>query len=65
MPKEALGKEAEVAEHLGVQPATLRQWRWRGWGPRYVKVGGGTRGFVRYRWSDVDAYVNAQTREAA
>lgn len=64
-PRQNLATDAEVAEYFGVQPRTLRQWRWEGKGPRYVKVGGDTRGNVRYRWSDVEAYVSKQIKGAA
>lgn len=47
-----------VAEHLGTTEAALAQMRYRGVGPRFVKVGGRQ---VRYRWSDVEAYVDKQT----
>jgi hypothetical protein len=36
---------------------TMRQWRWLGRGPRYVHVGRA----VRYRKSDLDAWVEART----
>jgi len=36
---------------------TLRQWRYRGCGPVYIKVNGK----VRYRRSDVEAWLDANT----
>ena len=53
-----LGTNAEVAEVLGIPEKTLREWRSRGIGPEYLKVGR----YVRYRWSAVNAWL--ATREA-
>lgn len=48
----------QAAELLQVRPATLEQWRWRGvCGPRYVAVGRS----IRYRRSDIDAYLESRT----
>ena len=44
--------ETEVAERLGVSPFTVRAWRHRGHGPRFLKMGRA----VRYRPEDIDAY---------
>lgn len=59
--RQKLATTAEVAEYLDRPVATLRQWRWLNRGPRWVKIGKS----VRYRWSDIDAYVDEQTRGAA
>ena len=45
----------DVADHLDVSAATLERWRVAGDGPPWV-----TSGAVRYRWADVDAWVDAQ-----
>ena len=42
----------ELAERWSFSPRTLEQWRWRGIGPRYLKLGGR----VIYRLSDVEAF---------
>ena len=42
----------ELAERWSLSPRTLEQWRWRGIGPRYLKLGGR----VIYRLSDVEAF---------
>lgn len=48
----------EVAELLRVKPDTLRVWRYyRDRGPSFVKVGSA----VRYRESDVERWLAAQT----
>jgi hypothetical protein len=46
--------ERAAALHLGgVAPATLRNWRSRGVGPAYVRIGG----VIRYQRADLDAFV--------
>lgn len=40
---------AQAAAFLGVKAATLSDWRYRGRGPRYVKMGRR----VHYRYSDI------------
>ena len=47
--------EREVAERLGLSVATLRAWRHRGKGPRFLRLGRS----VRYLPSDVDEFVRA------
>ncbi len=42
----------ELAERWSLSPRTLEQWRWRGVGPRYLKLGGR----VIYRLSDVEVF---------
>lgn len=51
----------DAARYLGLSAATLRNWRWRGRGPRFVKIGG-PRGRVAYRPEDLDAYVQSRLR---
>lgn len=48
----------QVAEILGVARVTLQQWRARGEGPSYYKLG---RRAVRYRLADVLAFRAART----
>lgn len=45
-----------VAEHLRIKAETLYQWRYRGIGPRGIKVGGR----LRYRPSDVAEWLDQQ-----
>ncbi len=54
---QALASSAEVAEVLGIPEKTLAEWRCRGIGPGYLKVGR----YVRYRWPVVNAWI--ATRE--
>jgi excisionase family DNA binding protein len=49
----------EVAGYLGKPKQTLRAWRHRGIGPKSFKVGT----TVRYRWSDVDAWLELQAEQ--
>lgn len=60
-PKRPLATLNEVAEHLQVPPATLYQWRHRGIGPRGSKVGR----HIRYRWEDVEKWLDQQASTAA
>ena len=46
-----------AANYLNLKPATLEAWRTRGGGPRYVRLGTA----IRYRLSDIEAYVEART----
>ena len=50
----------EAAERLGVERSTLDNWRWKGGGPRYLKVGGR----VRYRLADLADWLDAQSRSS-
>jgi predicted DNA-binding transcriptional regulator AlpA len=47
--------EIEAAESLALSVATLRAWRHRGTGPRFVKFGRA----VRYLPADIDAFIAA------
>lgn len=51
-----LATRKELAEYLGKSVQTLAIWAMQGKGPKYFKVNG----TCRYRWSDVDAWINAQ-----
>ena len=59
--REPLATTAQVAEYLGRSPQTLRWWRSTGQGPTYS----GRYAGVRYRWADVDAWLEAQTSKTA
>jgi excisionase family DNA binding protein len=47
--------EHEVAQQLGLSVATLRAWRLKGKGPRFVRFGRA----VRYLADDVERFVEA------
>lgn len=49
---------AELAAKLHKTTASLAQWRYKGVGPKFIKIGGG----VRYRVADVEAWLEDQTR---
>jgi hypothetical protein len=51
--------EAAAAAFLAVSPKTLRKWRIYGCGPAYCKIG---RRVVRYRRSDLEAFVHTRMR---
>lgn len=42
----------DLAERWNLSPRTLEQWRWRGVGPRYLKLGGR----VIYRLNDIEGF---------
>lgn len=53
---EGLATPKELAEYLKVKEQTLRMWASKGRGPAWVMV----EGVRRYRWSDVQAYLDAR-----
>ncbi|MGH8946589.1 MAG: helix-turn-helix transcriptional regulator [Acidimicrobiia bacterium] len=50
----------ELAGYLGVPVTTLYQWRYRREGPPGFRVGR----HVRYRWRDVETWIERQMAEA-
>ena len=55
-----LGLE-EAAQFLDVQPATLYAWKYRQFGPPFVKVGR----LLKYKLADLERWVDEQTRTPA
>lgn len=51
-----LASTEQLAEHLGVPVKTLELWRYKGTGPKYLRVGK----YVRYRWADVETWLAGQ-----
>ena len=49
-----------VARRWRISPRSLERWRWLKQGPSYLKVGGK----VLYRITDIEAYEQAQLRQA-
>ncbi len=49
--------EREAAEHLRCGKSTLRQWRYRNTGPKFVKING----LIRYRIEDLEAFIVSNT----
>lgn len=54
------GTPAEVSAVTTLSQHTLAGYRSKGTGPRFIKAGGR----VLYRWSDVDAWLDANTRQS-
>jgi excisionase family DNA binding protein len=54
MPSDLMSVQ-DLAEYLGVARQTIYQWRYQGFGPDSVRVGGA----VRYRRAEVDAWLEA------
>ncbi len=50
---------AQLAERLNLSVGQLAQLRYQGIGPRFIKTGR----LVRYRATDVDVWLDAQTRQ--
>jgi hypothetical protein len=48
--------EAQAAEKLGVTKATLANWRWRKYGPPYLKIGRR----IEYVDGDITAWEESQ-----
>lgn len=59
--RRALATPDELSSYLGVPLGTLYSWNHRGIGPRATKVGR----HLRYRWTEVDAWLDAQTTDRA
>lgn len=57
--QESLLKESELASLFQLKPGTLRNWRYRGEGPAFIKCGS----HVRYDRASVEAFV--RSREVA
>jgi excisionase family DNA binding protein len=50
----------EVAAYLNLPPQTLKLWRHKGKGPKFIKAGK----HVRYRWPDVERWEADELRQA-
>lgn len=53
----------EVAAILRVHYVTLSEWRGKGTGPAFIKLGDGIRAPVRYRSSDLYNYLNRKNHD--
>ena len=59
LPEPPLLTAEQLAPFLGTTIAQLAQQRFRGDGPPFVRTGARS---VRYRWSDVEAWLDANRR---
>ena len=57
---EPLLRQSEAAQILNVSPRTLEAWRWRGGGPRYLRL---TSRCIRYRRSDLETWERDRERQ--
>lgn len=48
---------AETAALLGIKRGTLELWRQKGQGPKFAKLGTASQAHIRYRRSDVAAFI--------
>lgn len=55
-----LDTPAEVALYIKVDEQTLANWRWLKSGPRFIRLNGGR---IRYRHSDVEAWLEQHTSD--
>jgi predicted DNA-binding transcriptional regulator AlpA len=51
----------EAAKHLGVKPQTIRTWRLKGIGPRYIRTGMAFNARVLYRREDIEAWLEKRS----
>jgi excisionase family DNA binding protein len=50
----------DISEFCSVPVSTVYRWSSRGGGPKLIKIGR----HIRARWSDIDAWLDAQTKAA-
>ena len=50
----------EAARYTGLKKSTLDQWRSRGEGPKFVKLGRA----VRYRRADLDEWIDSRVQQS-
>lgn len=58
-----LATPAEVGAYLRRPVTTLKQWRWLGIGPAYIRQG--EKGDILYDWEDVYTWVKSNKHETA
>jgi hypothetical protein len=56
MKKSQLITPKELAKRWKVHEGTIRNWRWQGRGPDYIRVGEGKRGKIVYKLSVVKSF---------
>jgi hypothetical protein len=50
----------QLGERWSLSPRTLERWRWEGFGPPHLKIGGR----ILYRQADVQKYENEHLRDS-
>ncbi|MGP5598979.1 helix-turn-helix transcriptional regulator [Glutamicibacter arilaitensis] len=60
LPTEILSTPAQLSERFGMTTGALAQMRYKGSGPKFIKLGGRQ---IRYRESDIQAWLDQQTRD--
>lgn len=50
----------QLGQRWSLSPRTLERWRWEGFGPRHLKIGGR----ILYRLVDIQAYENDHLRDS-
>ena len=58
---EELLSTPDAARVLGMKPAALENWRWKGEGPPFVRV---TARAIRYRREDLERFVEERLRRS-
>lgn len=56
---------AEIAPLVKLSVSTLKDKRWKGTGPRFIKLSPGRGGRIRYRRRDVQIWLDKQMASAA
>jgi hypothetical protein len=51
--------QIELSKRWGVSERTLEAWRWRGRGPKFIRIGKG----IRYRVEDILQFEASQERD--
>ncbi len=62
---EPLVTSTKTARVLGITPATLRKWRWRGVGPAFIKLSDDPGGRVMYSPATIREWIEAHTAGGA
>ena len=52
----------QAASYLGLEVRTLKNWRTKGGGPKYVSLGRKKRGWIRYRKASLDEWLESRER---
>ena len=51
----------DIEKEYGIKKSTLRDWRYLGKGPEYIKLGDGKRGHVLYKRAALEQWLDDQT----